>query len=195
MKPLFSIHEGEYLVGEFLEKNTAFSVWVPSKDTGEDLLVVNAEKTSMASLQVKFSKDFLVTHNKPEMFKHILCGGWWSLNASKIRESKADFWVFVLFPFLVPKKASTKRRNLGSNAQFVIIRPTDLYTKLSGSNGERATFHVYLNISRDGARCLQTRGLRKSNSYFIDSLDIEPCRDFSNNLNCWDELESHMALR
>lgn len=192
MKPLFSIHEGEYLVGEYLEKKTRFSVWVPSKDTGEDLLVVSEDKTSVASLQVKFSKDFLVTHGKPELFEHILCSGWWSLSGPKIKSSKADFWVFVLFPFLLPGKPTAKRRNSDNNAQFVLIRPAELYNKLVAINGEKTTHHVYLSISKDGTRCLQTRGLRKSSSYFTDGLDVDPARDFSDHLNSWDELERHM---
>ncbi len=41
MKPLFTIHAGEYLVGERIEKNfKEWNVWIPSKDTGIDLLVL-----------------------------------------------------------------------------------------------------------------------------------------------------------
>ncbi len=40
MKPLFTIHGGEYLVGSYIERHfKRVNVWVPSRDTGVDLLV------------------------------------------------------------------------------------------------------------------------------------------------------------
>ena len=40
MKPLFTIHGGEYLVGSYVEEHfRRVNVWGPSKDTGVDLLV------------------------------------------------------------------------------------------------------------------------------------------------------------
>ena len=40
MKPLFTIHEGEFLVGDYINRKLGrkFDVWVPTKDTGVDLL-------------------------------------------------------------------------------------------------------------------------------------------------------------
>jgi hypothetical protein len=62
MKPLFSVHAGEYLVGSHIEHRfRKVNVWVPAKDTGIDLLVTDRSNRRSASLQVKFSKDFLVT--------------------------------------------------------------------------------------------------------------------------------------
>lgn len=60
MRPIFTIHAGEYLVATEIER--AFphlQIWIPSKDTGVDLLVTDREQTKVASLQVKFSKDYL----------------------------------------------------------------------------------------------------------------------------------------
>jgi hypothetical protein len=35
MKPIFTIHAGEYLVGSYIEEHYKyFNVWIPSKDTG-----------------------------------------------------------------------------------------------------------------------------------------------------------------
>lgn len=195
MKPIFTVHEGEYLVGAHLEQSTNYGIWLPTKDTGEDMLLTNAERTANASIQVKFSKDFLVTHKNPDMFEHILCSGWWSLNPSKIRESKADFWVFVLFPFLRSTSATSQRRNSVSNVQYVIVRPTDLYDRLRSSQKNKTSFHVYLSVSRDGRRCLQTRGLRKSDSYFITGKDVEGHRDFSSHLNNWQPLHECLSGR
>ena len=45
MRPLFTIHAGEYLVGERLEGNKRKpNVWVPTKDKGIDLPIVNEIK-------------------------------------------------------------------------------------------------------------------------------------------------------
>lgn len=102
MQPLFTIHAGEYLVGSHIEQHLRdpngdkVNVWVPSKDTGIDLLVTDKTNKKTTSLQVKFSKDFLLTHGRPEYRDKLLSCGWWTLNREKIRESSADYWVFVL---------------------------------------------------------------------------------------------------
>ena len=63
MQPIFTIHAGEYLVGSYIEdKFKKYRVWVPSKDIGIDLLVTNSKNSKAVSLQVKFSKDYTVTH-------------------------------------------------------------------------------------------------------------------------------------
>jgi len=43
MRPRCTVHAGECLVGECIEHNfPRWNVWVPSKDTGVDLLVTDA---------------------------------------------------------------------------------------------------------------------------------------------------------
>ncbi|HEY4481722.1 MAG TPA: hypothetical protein VI489_02610 [Candidatus Brocadiaceae bacterium] len=84
MRPLFTINAGEYLVGSFIEKKFKhFNIWVPAKDKGVDLLVTNAKNNKAVSLQVKFSKDYLVTHMKDTC-------GWYQLDREKIRQSTSD---------------------------------------------------------------------------------------------------------
>lgn len=100
MTPLFTIHAGEYLVGLYIERHfkNRMNVWIPSKDTGIDLLVSDRKNRRTASLQVKFGKDFL-----PEMAAELqgplrACS-WFTINRDKLRASQADFWVFVLRGF------------------------------------------------------------------------------------------------
>ena len=99
MQPLFTIHAGEYLVGSHIEQHLRdpggdkVNVWVPSKDTGIDLLVTDKTNKKTTSLQVKFSQDLLLTHGRPEYHEKLLSCGWWMLNRDKIRESPADYWV------------------------------------------------------------------------------------------------------
>lgn len=86
MKPIFTIHAGEYLVGSYIEENYKdYNVWIPSKDIGIDLLVTNSDNTRTVSIQVKFSKDFLITHGRKEYQKYLLSCGWWTLNRDKIK--------------------------------------------------------------------------------------------------------------
>jgi len=43
LKPMFTVHEGEFLVGDYINRNLGkkHEVWVPTKDTGVDLLVTS----------------------------------------------------------------------------------------------------------------------------------------------------------
>ena len=78
MKPIFTIHAGEYLVASTLEKKFRdINIWLPSKDTGIDLLLINKTNTKTTSLQVKFSKDFSITHTKEIFRPNIRGAGWW----------------------------------------------------------------------------------------------------------------------
>ena len=62
MRPLFTIHAGEYLVANEIEQmrfgRESLRVWVPSKDTGIDLLVTSHDCRRTISLQVKFSRTY-----------------------------------------------------------------------------------------------------------------------------------------
>lgn len=62
MRPLFTVHAGELLAGEYDERRfRSVNVWVPSRDSGVDLLVTDRANHRAVSLQVKLSRDFLVT--------------------------------------------------------------------------------------------------------------------------------------
>lgn len=77
MKPLFTIHAGEYLVGaHYIERNFPhWKVWLPSKDSGVDLLVTDARNRKTVSLQIKFSKDLTPTHGSPLLQSRLLAAG------------------------------------------------------------------------------------------------------------------------
>lgn len=79
MRPIFTIHAGEFLVADYIERNYAkdgLRVWVPSKDDGIDLLVTSKDCRHAVSVQVKFSKDF--DHNRD-----CDASGWWLINRKK----------------------------------------------------------------------------------------------------------------
>jgi hypothetical protein len=148
MKPLFTVHGGEYLVGSYIEQHYKhLNVWIPSRDTGVDLLVSDRSSRHALSLQVKFSKDYLATHMGAEFQKDLRASGWWTINRTKLRSSSANLWVFVLLGFA--------RRS----TDFIIIPPKELLRRLDSIHGSRnRVIQSYLCVTeRD--KCWETRGL------------------------------------
>jgi hypothetical protein len=149
MRPLFAIHAGEFIVGEHIERTfRRLNAWVPTKDTGIDLLVTNANNSRAVSLQVKFSRDYLTAHMSPEMQKPMRVCGWFTFERSKMLKSAADFWVLAL---------------LGSKDQtrdYVIIRPRELVTRLDRIHGKGSRQQVYIWVT-ETRRSWLARGLPK----------------------------------
>lgn len=174
MKPLFTIHAGEYLVGSYIEQQFPHvNVWVPSRDIGVDLLVSDRHNRRTVSLQVKFSKDFLVTHMGPVFQKELRACGWWTIDQSKLCRSSADFWVFVLHGFA--------RRTV----DFVIIPPQELWRRLQFIHESQKRIQSYLWVT-EGRLCWETRGLLlKDQLRITDGMYRHPIREFTKWLNEW----------
>ncbi|MGE0568698.1 MAG: hypothetical protein AB7O73_12170 [Bacteroidia bacterium] len=162
MKPIFTIHAGEYLVGSEIEKKLrGYNVWIPSKDSGIDLLVTNRNNTKTASLQVKFSKDFNATHVKEVFRPYIKGAGWWRLNRNKIKNSKADLWVFILYSF----------QHKGQD--YIIIKPKDLLSLFSKTGRSEDTIHCYITVTNNKT-VFETRGVNHKDMQLV-------CRNQYNN--------------
>ena len=174
MRPLFSIHAGEFVAGDYIEHTfRRVNVWVPAKDTGVDLLVSDRKNKKAVSLQVKFSRDFLATHMAAVFQKPLRACGWWSLNRQKIVTSPADYWIFVLVGFA--------RRS----TDFVIIKPTELLRRLDAIHGKPRTVHSFLWVT-EKSRCWETRGLRRPDQLSIAQGQFKSDdRDFTAYLNNW----------
>ena len=151
MRPLFTIHSGEYLVGSQIEqhfKKEKLNVWIPSKDTGVDLLVSDRLNRRTTSLQVKFGKDFLPTHMPPEFQEPLRVCTWFTINRDKLRGSETDFWVFVLNGF--------KRHS----CDFVVVPKAELERRLKLIHGfEKKMIQSYLWVT-EGNRCWEARNLK-----------------------------------
>lgn len=179
MKPLFTLHAGEYLVGSYIESHfRRANLWLPSKDTGVDLLVSDRRNQRTLALQVKFSKDFLVTHAESALRPHLQAVGWWSLNRTKLAESTAQLWVLVLQGFA------------RQTTDFVIIPKSALLkflTRLHGKNGR--IFQTYVTVTADG-RCYESRGLNKRDRLGIATgvLPVPKERDLTPWLNNWTQV-------
>ncbi|MFA5168263.1 MAG: hypothetical protein WC530_07020 [Candidatus Omnitrophota bacterium] len=178
MRPLFTVHAGEYLTACYIEarfKN--LRVWIPSRDDGVDLLVTNKRRSKSLALQVKFSKDFLPTNASPSVQSCLKAFGWWTLNAGKIKSSAADYWVFVLPSF---------KKNENS---YIIIRPSELLGKCRKLHGPGRLIQFYLWVTAHGA-CWEARDLAAADKAKVAEGSFRcPDRDFSPCLNNWKPLK------
>lgn len=175
MKPLFTIHAGEYLVASYIEQHyRRVNVWIPSRDTGVDLLVSDSRSQRTLTLQVKFSKDFLYTM-KPifqEKDSLLRACGWWTIDREKLRKSAADFWVFMLFGFN------------GRTKDFVLIPPQDLLLQLESIHGSQSKFQTYLWVTDE--QCFETRNLSEQDRLKVAHGEYtDASRDLSQWLNNW----------
>jgi hypothetical protein len=147
LKPLFTVHAGEFLVGCEIEKRYPHvNVWIPAKDTSIDFLLTDNDNLKTLSLQVKFSRDYVATHAK-EFGNKLRAFGWWKPTRQQIEKSRAQYWVFVLFGFAT------------SSTEFIFIKPDALLKRLNEIHGQTVDpFHIYLWVTRQG-KCFETRGL------------------------------------
>jgi hypothetical protein len=181
MKPLFTVHAGEYLVGSHIQVHyPRWNVWLPAKDTGVDLLVTNGPNTKAVSLQVKYSKDFNLTI-RPILQHKLISAGWWTLQQKKIKDSRADFWVFVLPSFTQDKTS------------FIIIKPRELLRRLVSIHGKgKKPIQSYLWITKSGY-CWEGRGLTAADQEMLAFDRFQShSRDLSQYLEDWKGLEKQL---
>ena len=181
MKPLFTIHAGEFLVDcEIERKFRRVNVWIPAKDSGIDLLISNHNNTKTVSLQVKFSRDYLFTNMKDVFLrKNLRAGGWWTPTRQQIEKSNAQYWVFVLVGFAI------------RSTDFIIIRPDDLRERFNVIHGNATKkFQSYLWVTQKH-KCYETRGLKRPDQLLIAENKFENAdRDFTAYLNNWAPIEA-----
>jgi hypothetical protein len=174
MRPMFTVHAGEYLVGAHIEHQfKKANVWVPTRDTGVDLLVSDQENRATISLQVKFSKDFLVTHHGPEFQKELRACGWWTINRAKLAKSPADYWVCVLQGFA------------SRSTDFLVVPRDELVRRLDAIHGPRKLYQVYL-WTTERNMCWETRGLTRAQERQVAHGSFaDASRNLSEWLNNW----------
>ena len=187
MKTIYSIHGGEYLAGSHIEgRFPNVNLWLPAKDTGIDLLVSDRANHCIVSLQVKFSKDYLVAHMKkeaPEFQRTLRACGWWTLNSDKMSKSPADYWVLVLQGFY------------NASVDYVVIPPNELSQRLKDihhippDEKPPKNWQVYLWVTNTN-QCWETRGLSKDEKLLIARDNFsDPNRDFKKYRDAWGAVE------
>ena len=180
MRPLFTVHAGEFLVGEFIEKSfPTLNVWIPSKDTGVDLLVTNKKNSSSVSLQVKLSRDYKAPEAGSDFDRNLLAAGWLTLGRDKIANSTADYWVIVL--------VSHERKMA---PQFIVIPPSELLNRLVSIHGKPKNYQVYPWVTKSKV-ALEGRALPKDAKKKLAAGSLElGHRDLSTFLDDWSALRN-----
>lgn len=178
MKPIFTIHAGEYIAGSSIEhffaKNQDYHLWLPTKDKGIDLLISNLKSKKISSIQVKYSKDFSFEGKE---VNNRVSSGWFVLKNSKVNNSIADFWVFVVYDIEAFKH------------NFIVIPKSKLIKLFTELNRNNKTIHCYILITQNG-KAFETRGLDKNSLNRIKSETYEDDkRDLSIYLNNWNQLK------
>ena len=182
MRPLFTIHAGEYLTGLHIQKNLKLNAWIPAKDIGVDLLVTDAKNRRAVSLQVKYGKDFLPEEKVAEIRERFRCASWFTLNWAKLNktESEADYWVFVLQGFK------------SEAPDFVIIPTSELrqrMTEIHGAGGPKLQSY----LCTVGKQCWETRGVATAVRLEMARGTYQnPVRDFTRYLNAWDVIKNKL---
>lgn len=181
MKPLFTVHAGEFLVGQQIERSfPKINVWIPAKDTGVDLLVSDSTNEQTVALQVKFSRDYSATHMKDEIFhKKLRARGWYTPTRQQIEKSPAKYWVFVLAGFV------------NRTTDFIIIEPRELLKRLDGIHlGKQDRFQCYFCVTNSN-KCWDIRGLKSADVRSVAQATFKDnARDFTTYLNNWKPIES-----
>ncbi len=180
MKPIFTVDAGEYLVGEELEQR-GLRVWVPSKDTGVDLLVTDQAIRRSVSLQVKMSRDYS-DQNSASIGAETEANGLFSAWIERLRKDSVHFWVFVIVGAKLKKK------------QFLFIRPLDLYARLSKLKVKKnRPQHFFIWIAKDG-RCWEAEGLSRDEWRSIALGTYKnPLRDFTPIVRDWSAVEKMLG--
>jgi len=190
MRPIFTIHAGEFIVGEYIEKRfgDTTNTWIPAKDTGIDLLVTSKNNKNSVSLQVKMSRDYSPEEKKNAFEEKFKACGWLTLKRKKIITSCADYWVICLI--------SHHKR---ISPQFLVIEPKSLLDRLEKtfkaahpSRPEPELFHFGPAVTNDlNPIALDTRSLLKGErrSLLSGSVKLGP-REYTDTLDNWNCIKS-----
>lgn len=180
MKSLFTIHAGEYLFGNEIERRyPKLSVWIPSKDDGIDFLLTNSDNKKPLSLQIKYSRDFNWSHGNKELKPHIKSTAWYSLNSEKIKNSKADYWVFVNYD------------GFHRSSDFVFIKPQELLNTFKSLERTGSRIESYILVT-NSKQCFETRNLSKKEfPNLLSGKLVGTSRDLTAYLERWDIIDKH----
>jgi hypothetical protein len=184
MKPLFTIHAGEYLfANEFYRKYPNYNLWIPAKDEGIDFLISDPKNEKTLSIQVKYSRDYNVLQLDDVLRTRLKTIGWFHLNRKKLQDSKADYWVLINY------EGFTKATD------FFFIRPNILFNVYSSLGRKGDIIDSYLWVMQDRNKAYETRGINKSEK---NEILMGNCpntyRNFSYFLNKWEVIQKSFTI-
>jgi len=178
VKPIFTLHAGEFVFGEHVEKRFRnVNLWVPTKDTGIDFLLSDKANGATVSVQVKMSRDYRPPHAATNFDNFLEAAGWFVFSRKALEGSQADIWSIVL--------VSHQRK---SQPIFVNLPPSELLRKLVAIHGWQKNYHLYPWVTAVG--CLEGRGMRKADKAKLVDGDFDLGeRDLSRYLDNWSFIE------
>jgi hypothetical protein len=136
-------------------------------------LVTDNKNKKALSIQVKFSKSFLVENKSDALKRGLKATGWWTLKREKIVKSSADLWVFVLYAFDQKK------------LDFIIIPPHELLNRLEAIHRKEKLLQTYFYVTNKN-KCWDARGLGIADQVLVaESMYSNKQRDFTKYLNNW----------
>lgn len=183
MRPIFTIHAGEFIFGDEVSKRfPALDLWIPAKDRGIDFLISDECRQKTTAVQVKMSRDYRPHEAKTDFESIRAAGGWLTFPHKKLATSPADIWSIVL--------VSHERK---SRPHFINIPPTVLLERLTKIHEEpKENYHLYpwvLGPSSDRI-CVEGRGLKKRERQLLADSKLElGARDLTEFFDNWDFLE------
>jgi hypothetical protein len=178
MKPLFTVHAGEFVFAENVEKRAPhLRLWIPTKDTGVDFLVTDRDGLSSVTVQVKMSKDYRPAFAKTEFDGKLTAAGWFVFNHSALENSPASIWSLIL--------VSHERKQ---KPIFLNIQPDVLLRSLIKVHGVRKSYHLYPWVLQSDM-CIEGRGMTQSDKKDVldGSFDLKN-RDMTAFLENWNFL-------
>lgn len=182
MNPLFTIHAGEFVFGEHVEKKfKSLRLWIPTKDTGVDFLITSKDHRKVLAVQVKMSRDYRPQFSKTEYERVLRAAGWFVFSHKALEESKADLWSLILI--------FHERK---SKPVFINIPPKKLLEKLVDIHGEKPVYHLYPWVAQvdDGLVCIEGRGMKSSDKQMLSRGEFDSKRDLGVYYDDWAMLES-----
>jgi hypothetical protein len=185
MKPLFTLHAGEYLTGCEIERQLGAKVnlWVPSKDEGIDILITDRMNKRMTSIQVKYSRDFIRLVKDNARRKALRSGGWWTFNRLKLKNSKADFWVLLTYD------------GFGKESDFIVIPPKDLLRIYDRTGRKQRIIQSYVWVTKNRNLAIEGRDLTKEKSIdMIEGKISAGIRDLTPYLANWDQIRKKLGV-
>lgn len=182
MTPIFTVHAGEYLVGTHLERTfRSCRVWIPSKDSGIDLLLTDASCSRAVPLQVKYSRDYVDSSPAKPAYRAITRLCFLSVQRQKIVTSPARYWVIVLHSFI------------SKSPRFLVITPSELLKRIEAHHGRQTTYRLYFSVV-DETKCWDLRCPVAEKTEALKSGTITPSRDFSEFLDDWSNIRHEIAV-
>ena len=183
MTPIFTVHAGEYLVGTYLERTfPSCRVWIPSKDSGIDLLVTDGKCSRAVSLQVKYSRDYVDSSRSPAdpTFLSVTRNSFITVKRDKLEASPARYWVIVLHSFTA------------KSPRFLVITPSELLKRIEVHHGRRASYILHFSIVSE-TKCWDLRAPRAEMKAALDKGAISRSRDFTDRIDDWSQISREIA--